>query len=147
MSSVPFWRKIMQGNAAEPRHLEVGLWGEAQAEKYLRSKGMKMRTRRLRVGRRDEIDLLAQDGAQLVFVEVKTRRSEQFGRPITAVDRAKRQRMSRAAVRYIKRLRNSKIYFRFDVVEVIGAPENSSDEIIVRHIPNAFQLDRRYMLP
>lgn len=142
-----FWRRCKRKNAAEARHLAVGLWGEAQAEAYLRSKGLRIRARRLRVGRHDELDLLAQDGAQLVFVEVKTRRSELFGRPIAAVDRAKRARISRAAVRYIKQLRNPKIFFRFDVVEVVGSPEDSPDEVVVRHIPNAFQLDRRYMLP
>ena len=147
MSPLPFWRKAVQEKAVDVRHLEVGRWGEALAEQHLRSKGMRIRARRLRVGRRDEIDLLAQDGEQLVFVEVKTRHTEQFGRPITAVDRAKRMRMSRAAVRYIRRLRNPKIYFRFDVVEVVGSPEHAKEEAIIRHIPNAFQLDRRYMLP
>lgn len=146
MSAWPFWKKDA-ANGGEPRHLEVGRWGEALAEKHLRAAGLRIRARRLRVGKRDEIDLLAQDGEQLVFVEVKTRRSETFGRPIAAVDRSKRQCMSRAAVRYIKRLSNPKIYFRFDVVEVIGSPEAPLDSVVIRHIPNAFTLDRRYMLP
>ncbi|MFU8779853.1 MAG: YraN family protein [Kiritimatiellia bacterium] len=139
-----FWKR---GQEPDPRHLEVGRWGEQVAEQHLRAAGLRIRARRLRVGKRDEIDLLAQDGDQLVFVEVKTRRTELFGRPIAAVDRAKRQHMSRAAVRYIKRLANPKIYFRFDVVEVIGSPEDSPERLVVRHIPNAFTLDRRYTLP
>ena len=143
----PFRAMGEAGAAATPRHLEVGRWGERFAEQHLREAGLRIRARRLRVGKRDEIDLLAQDGEQLVFVEVKTRRSERYGRPIAAVDRAKRQRLSRAAVRYIKRLPSPKIYFRFDVVEVIGCPEDPPDKILVRHIPNAFSLDRRYMLP
>jgi putative endonuclease len=139
-------KKVFGRERSLPRHLEVGKWGESVAEKHLRAKGLKIRARRLRIGRRDEIDILAQDGDQLVFVEVKTRRGDIYGRPITAVDRAKRTRMSRAAVRYIRRLRNTKIFFRFDVVEVVGCPENTKD-LIVRHIPNAFTLDKRYMLP
>ncbi len=141
------WLSRFTKDPEAARHLAVGLWGEAKAEQYLRSKGLRIRARRLRVGRRDEIDLLAQDGKQLVFVEVKTRHNEQFGRPITAVDRAKRKRMSRAAVRYIRRLRDPKVYFRFDVVEVIGSPEAPEADITIRHIPQAFHLDRKYMLP
>lgn len=140
----PFGRKRALDT---PRHLEVGLWGEHLAERHLLDKGLEIRARRLRVGRRDEIDLLAVDGAQLVFVEVKTRRTEKYGRPITAVDRAKRQRMSRAAIRYIRRLRNPRIYFRFDVVEVVGSPEEGDAAVRIEHIPNAFTLDKRYMLP
>lgn len=147
MTPRAFWQKVTGARKTEPRHLAVGRWGEAQAEVFLLSAGMHIRARRLRIGRRDEIDLLAQDGEQLVFVEVKTRRTEDFGRPIRAVDRAKRLRMSRAAVRYIKRLRDPKIYFRFDVVEVVGCPEDAEGPIVVRHIRNAFQLDRRFMLP
>ena len=142
-----FWKRGQNPDFAAPRHLKVGRWGEKVAEQHLRAAGLHVRARRLRVGRRDEIDLLAEDGQQLVFVEVKTRRTETFGRPIAAVDRAKRARLSRAAVRHIRRLRDPEIFFRFDVVEVIGCPEDPPDQVIVRHIPNAFQLDRRYMLP
>lgn len=141
-----FFSRVLFPGKREARHLEVGKWGEHIAEKHLRGAGLKVRARRLRVGKRDEIDILAQDGEQLVFVEVKTRRGEVYGRPVTAVDRAKRHRMSRAAVRYVRRLRDPKIYFRFDVVEVVGSPEQAKD-VVVRHIPNAFTLDKRYMLP
>jgi putative endonuclease len=97
------------------------------------------------VGARDEIDIVARDGETLVFVEVKTRKAESFGRPLAAVDRRKRHVSSRAAVRYVKRLRWRPAYFRFDVVEVIG----SEGELhpVLRHIENAFPLDRRYLVP
>jgi len=147
MSIWPFRKKNAAGARQDPRHLEVGRWGEALAEQHLRAAGMRIRDRRMLVGKRDEIDLLAQDGNQLVFVEVKTRKSERYGRPISAVDRAKRKRMSRAAVRYIRRLPDPRIFFRFDVVEVIGSPDDPPGTVVVRHIPNAFSLDRRYMLP
>lgn len=104
----------------QPRHLETGKWGEDIAAGSLKRKGFKILGRRVRVGTRDELDLVARDGDVLVFVEVKTRKSEAYGRPITSVDRKKRHTLSRAAVRYIKRLRNPRICFRFDVVEVIG---------------------------
>lgn len=123
----------------------AGKWGEERAECYLKRLGYRILGRRVRVGRWDELDLVARDGEVLVFVEVKARKSEMYGRPSTAVDRGKRRALSRAAVRYLKALKYPRVYFRFDVVEVIGSPE--SGEPIVRHIDNAFTLDARYRLP
>jgi len=100
----------------------------------------------VRIGKRDELDLVARDGEVLVFVEVKTRKSERFGRPVSSVDRAKRHTLSRAAVRYIKRLKDPHVYFRFDVVEVVGEID-APDPPVIRHIENAFPLDSRYSLP
>jgi putative endonuclease len=124
---------------------QSGLWGESQAERFLAGRGYKILGRRVRIGLRDELDLVARDRDVLVFVEVKTRKTETFGAPIAAVDRAKRHVMSRAAVRYLRRLKDPRVYFRFDVIEVIGQP--GDPEPILRHIPNAFPLERRYSLP
>lgn len=129
----------------KPGHLRAGEWGEKCAGKLLAGKGMKIIGRRVRVGGRDEIDIVARDGSALVFVEVKTRKSEVFGRPAAAVDRRKRQTISRAAVRYLRKLRSSNVLFRFDVVEVIGTEEEGDP--VMRHIENAFPLDSRYSLP
>ena len=127
------------------KHLETGLWGERVAAKALRKKGYRILGRRVRVGTRDEIDVVARDRGTLVFVEVKTRKGESYGRPISSVDRGKRHALSRAAVRYIGRLRKRDVCFRFDVVEVIG--EEGERQPVVRHIENAFPLDSRYDLP
>ena len=124
---------------------DLGLWGEQQAERHLKSAGFKILGRRVRPDERDEIDLVARDGEVLVFVEVKTRPSERFGRPGDAVDRRKRHVLSRAAVRYIRKLRNPNVFYRFDIVEVIGAADAGAP--VVRHIRNAFNLDRQYHLP
>jgi putative endonuclease len=123
----------------------AGEWGERQAEQALRAKGCRILGRRVRVGTRDEIDLVARDGDILVFAEVKTLRSEQFGRPLSRVDRDKRHAQSRAAVRYLKQLKCPPVCFRFDVVEVIGREGDPAP--VIRHIANAFQLDSRYMVP
>jgi len=123
---------------------DTGKWGEREAEKHLRGKGYRIIGRRVRVGGRDEIDLVMRDGDVLVFVEVKTRASERYGRPISAVDRHKRQVTSRAAVRYIQKLKTPDVLFRFDVVEVVGTPDSPETE--VRHVEEAYPLDRRYMI-
>lgn len=126
-------------------HPSAGLWGEAQAERTLRQKGYAILGRRVRVGRRDELDLVARDGEVLVFVEVKTRKAETFGRPGEAVNHAKRHYLSRAAVRYLKQLRQPPHAFRFDVVEVIGTVDMPTP--LIRHIENAFPLDHCYRVP
>ncbi len=128
-----------------PEHLRSGEWGEEQAARMLSGKGYRILGRRVRVGRRDEIDIVARHGEALVFVEVKTRRGEEYGRPFSSVNRAKRHSLSRAAIGYMKRLRKKPDYFRFDVVEIVGS-EPSADPI-VRHIENAFTLDRGYRIP
>jgi putative endonuclease len=129
----------------DPRHLETGKWGEKVAAKFLKKNGFKILGSRVHIGTRDELDLVARDGKVLVFVEVKTRSSETYGRPASSVDRHKRHTLSRAAVRYIKKLKNPHIYFRFDVIEVIGNMDSDTPPEI-RHIENAFTLDRCYTL-
>lgn len=124
---------------------ETGVWGEKEAERLLKSKGYKILGRRVRIGDRDELDLVARDGEILVFVEVKTRSSEDFGRPASAVDRDKRHTMSRAAVRYLKKIKCQRVNFRFDVVEVTGSEGDDGPEL--NHIENAFTLDRCYSIP
>ncbi len=130
-----------------PGHLAAGVWGEQQAERYLKGRGYALVGRRVRVGRRDELDLIMRKGEVLVFVEVKTRKGEAYGRPFSAVNRAKRTFISRAVVRYLMGMKATRRppYFRIDVVEVIGQPGPDQPEI--RHIENAFTLDKRYRLP
>ncbi len=132
----PFRRK------RQPHHLRQGEWGERQAERILRRKGYRLIGRRVRVGRRDEIDLIARDGDVLVFVEVKTRADERFGSPAAAVDRRKRRLLSRAAIRYINHLKRPPDFVRFDIVEVIGC--EGAARPVIRHIPGAFTLEGHY---
>ncbi|MFA7158665.1 MAG: YraN family protein [Kiritimatiellia bacterium] len=123
----------------------TGIWGEKSAEKYLKAHGYKIIGRRVRIGRRDEIDLVARQAGILVFVEVKTRAGENFGRPFAAVNRAKRMHTARAAVRYLKGLKFQPSAFRFDVVEVIGKLNDPSP--VIRHIEQAFPLPGYYRVP
>jgi putative endonuclease len=129
----------------EPAHLATGKWGEEQAGQLLKRKGYRILGRRVRVGARGELDLVARTGETLVFVEVKTRACEDFGRPQASVDRAKRKRVCQAAVRYVMSCRPRPGFIRFDVVEVIGTAADGLADI--RHIENAFSLDRRVRLP
>ncbi len=103
---------------------------------------MKILAERVRINhRKEELDLVAREGKVLVFVEVKTRASEQFGRPFVAVNAAKRRHVTRAGLAYVRQLRRPPRHFRFDVVEVIGRPDGETPPKI-RHIRNAFTLPR-----
>ena len=130
-----------------PAHLASGLWGEKQAELFLKDKGFRVLGRRVRVGKKDELDLVVKQGEVLVFVEVKTRKSEDFGRPMEAVNRAKREFLSRAAIHFLTRLKpyQRPTYFRFDVIEVVGEP--GAPPRTIRHIENAFTLENGYRVP
>lgn len=123
----------------------TGLWGENSAAKHLQAKGYRIIGRRVRVGARDEIDLVARHANTLVFVEVKTRAAENYGRPLAAVNRLKRRHLARAAVRYLKGLKCRPAAFRFDVVEVIGRCGGPAP--VIRHIEQAFPLPPYYRIP
>lgn len=132
--------------SSQPAHLRAGLWGEKLAEQHLRDKKYRIIGRRVLVGRRDELDLIARaPGHVLVFVEVKTRANERFGRPFFAVDRRKRKALSRAAWKYLMKMKPRPNYFRFDIVEVVGTP--GKPDPVVRHIENAFPLEGKKRIP
>ncbi len=77
----------------------------------------------------------------LVFVEVKTRSSEEWGRPASAIDGERRRRLTRTGLDYLRLLRNPAVKVRFDIVEVLLA-DGAVKEI--RHLPNAFPMERPY---
>jgi putative endonuclease len=128
-----WWR-----GSEKPLHLRHGLLGERAAKKQLKRQGMKFLTANFR-SPRGEIDLIFRDADCLVFIEVKTRSSEEWERPAAAVDKERRGRLTRAALDYLRLLRNPPVKLRFDIVEVLlqdGAVRE------VRHLPNAFAMER-----
>jgi putative endonuclease len=128
------WRRTL------PLHLKRGNLGERAARKYLRRLGFKFLIANFR-SPRGEVDLIFRDGDCLVFIEVKTRSSEDWTRPAAAVDQDKKRLLSQAALDYLRLLRNPQIKMRFDIVEVLLA-EGAVNEI--RHLPNAFSLSKPY---
>ena len=124
-----------------PRHLVLGGEGERAAARFLRGNGHKILSRNFRAPGGGEIDIVCRDVRhnELVFVEVKTRSNEEFGRPLDAVNRKKRRLILRGAMTWLRMLDMPDITFRFDVIEVImeEPPE-------IRHIENAFQMPPNY---
>jgi putative endonuclease len=110
---------------SDPRH-SLGRRGERLAEKHLRSHGHKILYRNFRAKGGGEVDLVCRDIAEntLVFAEVKTRTSDEEGRPADAVNREKEELISRGARAWLRLLDRPEVNFRFDIVEVvIGAGE------------------------
>ncbi len=118
----------------EANHLLEGRRGERIACRHLFGLGFDILTRRFH-GRRGEIDLIALDGEVLVFVEVKTRASREFGDPVAFVDWQKQQSLRQAADEFIARYDMGAYAYRFDIVAVV-APGTSCQEILL--FRNAF---------
>ena len=99
---------------------QTGSSFEEAAARYLEEKGYRILVRNFR-SRRAEIDIVAQDGRYLVFVEVKHRSSERRGSGLDAVTRKKQERICSAAAFYLRRFRiRADMPVRFDVVSIDG---------------------------
>ena len=123
-----------------PLHLQHGILGERAAKKHLKALGLKYLTANFRSDR-GEIDLVFRDDDCLVFVEVKTRSSEEWTRPAAAVDKRKRRLLCQTALDYLRLLKNPPVRIRFDIVEVL-LHESAVSE--VRHLPNTFVMEKPY---
>lgn len=119
----------------DPRKL-LGQEGESAAEQYLRRKGYRIVARNLRssVG---ELDLVAEDGQALVFVEVKARRTDTFGGAIHAVHQRKQEKLIQLAAQYLACHHITDRPCRFDVVLL-----HSAGAVVpqIEHIQNAFEV-------
>ena len=110
-----------------------GLWGEAQAEAYLVNQGYRIAARRYRC-RYGELDLVAERGDILAFVEVKLR-SGRWEAPREAVTVRKQEKLRRAAEHYLLE-HPCDLQPRFDVAEVWGGPD--MDGTRIEYYENAF---------
>jgi putative endonuclease len=123
-------------------HLRLGAHGEKLAVRFLRRQGFKILYRNFRGRQGGEIDLVCRERDTLVFVEVKTRTREDFGRPLEAVNRQKQRRISLGGLAWLRLLGDPDILFRFDVVEVVVREGTDPRLELIR---NAFQLAEPYL--
>jgi len=103
-----------------PDKARTGEAGEAAAAEHLERAGLKVLARNWRnpADRREELDLVCQDGEVLVFVEVKTRKGGALVGGYHAVDKRKKAVLLRVCRAYLARLRPPPRHYRFDIVEV-----------------------------
>ena len=134
------WRSRF--STSRPPHLRLGTQGENLACRFLRKNGYKVLYRNFKGRAGGEIDVICRDRDTLVFVEVKTRTREDFGRPFDAVNREKQNSIARGALAWLRLLDDPDILFRFDVVEVIIVEGAEPRLEILR---NAFSLPDGYI--
>ena len=112
--------------------------GEKTAERYMRKAGYRIRDRRWRC-KEGEIDLVAEKGGEVVFVEVKTRASDAFGGALVAVDDCKAARLRAAAYVYLNRHSLWDRPFRIDVIAVTVASDGRT--VSLEHLISAVEED------
>ena len=119
------------GSIAGLDRIALGKRGERIAERHLRRCGYRIIERNYRaVGA--EIDLIAMDGATLVFVEVKARHSTRAGMPSEAVNHHKTRHIRRAAQAYALRHRQSDRPMRFDIVAICDRGDGARELELLR---------------
>lgn len=124
------WRERFDLTSTEA----LGRKGEDLAHRYLRSRGYNVIARRFRIeDGSGEIDLIARQRNALVFVEVKTRRTNSYGAPERAVDPDKERKIVRAARSYVLKSGADWSQVRFDIISVVIAKPP-----VVTHFEDAF---------
>ena len=114
---------------------QIGDFGENEACKFLEKNGITVLKRNYHE-RGGEIDIIAKDGETVVFAEVKTRISKEYGAPAEFVDYRKQEKIIRTAVSF---LGADDINMRFDVIEVMYKPQGEKLLVTeINHIKGAF---------
>ena len=128
-----WWNWFTRWRAAD----NLGARGEALAAEHLRRElGMKILVRNVRCPG-GELDIIALDDDDMVFVEVRTRSSEEFTTPEATVTRRKQQFLVRSAQWFMRRKKLNRWNPRFDVVAVVWPNDGKP---VIRHHRNAFSL-------
>ena len=126
----------MKDEVKRTDNLTIGARGEELATAYLRDQRYTILERNFRC-KGGEVDIVARDGKTLVFVEVKTRRSDAYGVPQLAVTPFKQRQISKAALTWLAKQRLTDSPARFDVIAIVlhdpGKP-------VIEQIRNAFDL-------
>ena len=119
---------------------ELGAKGEEVAVSYLKSRGYRIVERNYRI-RFGEIDIIAEQGDDLVFIEVKTRSGTLFGSPFESVTKQKQKQLSKVALEYISKQGFHDRPARFDVVGIeLQKGSETFQDAAVEVLQNAFDL-------
>ena len=98
----------------------TGKFGEEQAQKFLKKMGWKILETNFYHSRFAEIDIIAKDNDTIVFVEVKTRSTVNFGHPFESITKSKLQNIFKAGLAYLQTTNEPYKSYRIDVISVIG---------------------------
>lgn len=111
---------------------ELGNWGEEYSVGYLQKKGFQVVERNYRF-QKNEIDIVAKHGSELVIVEVKTRQTAEIGEPWRAVTRSKQKQIIKVADQFVKD-NQIDLDVRFDIISIV----HNSYKTEIEHIEGAF---------
>lgn len=111
------------------RKRQKGIEGEALACQYLQRKGLKIIEKNWR-SRWGEVDLIAQVGMKIVFVEVKARSSQSYGKGLEAVTPHKQQKMAKTALSYLQKHPQKYTDICFAVLSIDGPKSAEAIEFI-----------------
>lgn len=115
---------------------ELGNWGEEYSVIYLQKKGYEVVERNYRF-QKNEIDIIAKFGNNLIIVEVKTRQTAEIGEPWRAVTKSKQKQIIKVANQYIQ-ANQIDLDVRFDIVSIV----HNSYRTEIEHIEGAFDVLR-----
>lgn len=115
----------------------MGIWGESLAADYLKKKRYKLVAMNYRC-RYGEIDLIVCNRKNLVFVEVKLRKSDRFAAAFEHVDYHKQQRIRTTAEFFLAEYQ-TELQPRFDVIEIYAPDGMLTSKPVVHHMEDAFQ--------
>lgn len=121
-------------------NLNFGRSSEDAAAVFLKNKGYKILRTNYRV-KFGEIDIIAEEGQAICFIEVKSRVNCSFGHPKEALTPRKREKISRAALAYLKENRLLNRSARFDVLSILKDGQSQTDFELIK---DAFELSGRY---
>lgn len=114
-------------------HNDIGAFGEKLASDFLKAQGYQILETNWRHGKA-ELDIIAKLGADLIFVEVKTRTSDTFAKPEDAINRKKIRLLGQAAAVYMEQIGHDG-EIRFDVISVV---DRKNQQPSLRHMIDAF---------
>ncbi len=127
---------LWRGRRKAKTKRELAIIGEDHAARYLTSRGYRILERNYHAPR-GEVDIVAERGDALCFIEVKARSSDEYGTPLEAVTPWKQRRIASVAAHYASMKGGRERATRFDVVEVFLAPHGRVEKINL--IEGAFQ--------
>ena len=115
---------------------QLGAKGEELARDFLRQQGYQILTSNYRC-RHGEIDIVAQEGEDLVFVEVRSRRSTAFGIPEESLTRAKIRHLTASSQHYLQEHASQGVHWRIDLISIrFGAGYQLES---LNHLPHAVE--------
>lgn len=121
--------------------LSKGSLYEEVAIKYLKDKGYKIIDRNFLLPRIGEIDIIADDGLYIVFIEVKARKKTYY-HPYETVNKTKQKRIIKVSIAWLKKNNIRTRPIRYDVVSI----EDDNGDYHIEHIKSAFVSDGRYYI-